>query len=659
MRVNEQFFFDGSCQVDSGCVGGSGLRKILDFSVLTKNVGDGDFRIGDPVTSSLFQTDVCSGQPVFREAVQWTLLDESGAIALEGFAGTTCIEDGAGLVNCQAQGLSVGEADLQPDGTVCPLADLTNLASGNYELVVTWDPLELIEDADRTNNEQRTSFVHDGCNGVVCGGICCPTDKCENDVCLLPDIFVDEETLIGSLSISERTFSEASCAVFEGCVNEPGDRRLLRFSTETPNTGNADLFMGTPAGNDLFEFSECHNHYHFEEYADYRLINATTGEIAATGHKQAFCLIDLSRYSPNAGPPQYNCGFQGITQGWADIYSSGLDCQWVDITGVPAGNYELEIEVNPAHIFQELNYENNVTRVPVVIPPDGNACQATPEVCGDGLDQDCDGVPDNGCEALTGLDTCLDAVDLVSSGLFTVDLTADNTAAVDSTCGGATGRDVFFRLITASDELVYLSTYGSEIDTTLTILGEDCTTASVVECSDDGCGDFSTHFAGTLAAGSYFVQVKAKDPGAVGQLQLKVQRSFCWGATEIPASGDYSGDTSVDSIDDNRPELCNGSGGGGPDDMFYFTTCPGAQPVSFSTCDNATFDTMLEVREGTCAGTAAVACSDDDNGQCGQRSTIARNLESPVGEGDSMWFLLVDGYSAAQSGPYTVTATLP
>lgn len=657
VNVQERFFFDGSCQVENNCVGASGQRKLLDFSVLTKNIGDGDFRIGDPTTSDLFQTDVCSGQPVFREALRWEIVDENDAVVLSGLTGTTCIEDGAGLVNCQAQGLSVDEADLQPDGDACPFADVTDLPGGDYELVVTWDPLELIADADRTNNQQRTTFVHDGCNGTICGGICCPTDKCENDVCLLPDIFVDQETLSNTISISERTFSEASCAVFEGCVTGSGDRRLLRFSTETPNTGNADLFMGEPAGNDLFEFSECHNHYHFEEYASYRLINRDTGEVAARGHKQAFCLIDLSRYSPNAGPRQYNCGFQGISQGWSDIYSSGLDCQWVDITGVPGGTYILEVHVNPERIFEELNYENNITQVEVVIPPDGNACQPTPEVCGDGIDQDCDDVPDNGCEPLDGLDTCLDAADLVSSGLFTVDITESNTAAVDATCGDATGRDVFFRLITASDELVYLSTYGSEIDTTLTILDENCTAAGAIECSDDGCGQSGSHFAGTLAAGSYFVQVKAKNPADTGLVSLKVQRSFCSDATEIPATGAYSGDTSVDSIDDNRPEACN-SGGSGADDLWWFTTCPGANNVSFSTC-GADFDTMLEIREGTCAGSAAVTCNDDANGECGTQSQLSDSLESGVGEGDGMWFLLVDGYNTGAVGPYTIDATLP
>ena len=42
------------------------------------------------------------------------------------------------------------------------------------------------------------------------------------------------------------------------------------------------------------------------------------------------------------------CSDQGIQAGWADVYGAHLDCQWIDVTDVPAGIYTLEIEVNPA-----------------------------------------------------------------------------------------------------------------------------------------------------------------------------------------------------------------------------------------------------------------------------------------------------------------------
>jgi hypothetical protein len=66
--------------------------------------------------------------------------------------------------------------------------------------------------------------------------------------------------------------------------------------------------------------------------------------------------------------PRYTCTNQGISAGWADTYVSTLDCQWVDVTNVPAGNYFLEITVNPDQILLESNYSNNTSTIPVTLP---------------------------------------------------------------------------------------------------------------------------------------------------------------------------------------------------------------------------------------------------------------------------------------------------
>jgi len=186
----------------------------------------------------------------------------------------------------------------------------------------------------------------------------------------LPDLGVDSNDLQQSLLIETQNFGGDSCAVVEGCVDGTGQRKLLRFNTTTPNYGPGDVFLGNPVGNPEFVYSSCHRHYHFTEYADYRLLDMG-GNIVARGHKQAFCLVDLW-HPPGMGGdarPQFpDCGFQGISAGWADVYHRGLDCQWIDITGVPSGRYVLEVQINPAHVIQEHNYENNVGRAEVTVP---------------------------------------------------------------------------------------------------------------------------------------------------------------------------------------------------------------------------------------------------------------------------------------------------
>lgn len=186
----------------------------------------------------------------------------------------------------------------------------------------------------------------------------------------LPDLGIDQEDLRQSVLIETQNFPPGHCAVYEGCVDGTGNRRLLRFNTTTPNYGPGDVFMGDPRNSTTFEYSSCHDHYHFREYADYRLLDMG-GNIVARGHKQAFCLVDL--WQPpglrgRADPQFSHCGFQGISAGWADVYHRGLDCQWIDITGVPSGRYVLEVVVNPARVIREHNYANNVARTEVVIP---------------------------------------------------------------------------------------------------------------------------------------------------------------------------------------------------------------------------------------------------------------------------------------------------
>lgn len=185
----------------------------------------------------------------------------------------------------------------------------------------------------------------------------------------LPDLTVDLPDLRSSVTLDTQTFTADHCAVVEGCVDGIGTRRLLRFNTAIPNLGPGDLFLGDPRGSSSFQYSACHEHYHFNSFADYRLLD-DRGRVVARGHKQAFCLVDLwrpsgSRARPN---PQFShCGFQGISAGWADIYHRGLDCQWIDVTAVPAGRYVLEVVVNPTGTIREADYTNNSARVEVQI----------------------------------------------------------------------------------------------------------------------------------------------------------------------------------------------------------------------------------------------------------------------------------------------------
>jgi hypothetical protein len=216
---------------------------------------------------------------------------------------------------------------------------------------------------------------------------------CEARGC--PDLVVDASRLLVG-TIEDRTFAVDHCAVDEGST-QPGARRLLRFTFTSVNIGDGDLRIGQAHQHpQWFTWGVCHGHYHFREYADYRLwtpegysawsglrqehpdarpqkLLASNPDLLAqfvAGHKQGFCAIDVWPYAP-VDPQKYtNCmDVQGVSRGWADEYGFQLDGQWIDITGLEAGLYVLEAEANPEHLYQELDYTNNSGAVYVLVPP--------------------------------------------------------------------------------------------------------------------------------------------------------------------------------------------------------------------------------------------------------------------------------------------------
>jgi hypothetical protein len=104
-------------------------------------------------------------------------------------------------------------------------------------------------------------------------------------------------------------------------------------------------------------------HHHVKDYASYELLDSTG--VVLTARKQSFCLEDTQPIQPGVASSNYSCLRQGITRGWADVYSRYLPCQWIDVTGLPSGAYTLRVVVNPKQKLPESNYDNNVFSVGV------------------------------------------------------------------------------------------------------------------------------------------------------------------------------------------------------------------------------------------------------------------------------------------------------
>ena len=191
-----------------------------------------------------------------------------------------------------------------------------------------------------------------------------------------PDLTVDPQRFASQMEIVDRFFAADDCAIAEQVVGGPGYRRLLRFDTVLMNRGDGDLVVGDRRDPNnpyapYFVFHQCHGHYHIKYFSIYELLTPDRRVVVA-GTKQGFCFEDSFKYLDGGKSHGYDCGYQGISSGWGDWYYKQLVGQWIDITGVPEGDYVVRVSINTGQyspIFDEgENRYPNVIEVPVRIP---------------------------------------------------------------------------------------------------------------------------------------------------------------------------------------------------------------------------------------------------------------------------------------------------
>jgi hypothetical protein len=282
------------------------------------------------------------------------------------------------------------------------------------------------------------------------------------------------------------------------------------------------------------------------------------------------------------------------------------------------------------------------------------ACNATAgaptaELCGDGIDQDCDG----GDPVCPSNDTPPGAIDISAGGTFTTDLSSAHDNHTVGTCGlpANGGRDVYYRFYLPAAEVIYVDTFGSNFDSVLRLYSGTCTSiASEVVCRDDSCGSLQSQQAMQLAAGNYCLIVDQYGNGQTnGALTLHFTRGGRTGIAIAAASGSQSGTTTGVS-NQTTPSACGTFNHTAPDDGYFFTMCPAdSRVVSANTCTATTWDSVVYLRTGN-AQNADTACNDDS---CALESSFTNASIA----GANLYWLVVDGYQAA-SGAYTLSYTM-
>ena len=134
-------------------------------------------------------------------------------------------------------------------------------------------------------------------------------------------------------------------------------------------TSDTGATVTKPAG--ACEFHPEHGHFHYEDLVSFTLYTASNGAIGqqvGNGLKESFCLGDDDYFGyastgPNGprefvGQPGCNLPSQtgpsgayvleGISPGWGDVYTWDTPDQYINITGVAPGTYDLVEKTNPS-----------------------------------------------------------------------------------------------------------------------------------------------------------------------------------------------------------------------------------------------------------------------------------------------------------------------
>jgi hypothetical protein len=205
--------------------------------------------------------------------------------------------------------------------------------------------------------------------------------------------YTPDGTFANSCYLDETAeFGSTRCLRFDNDIHNVGKGPLILRFNYTPEdfTDNCEMAQEVistdatafdrPAG--PCEFHKQHGHFHYKNMAIYQLFPVGAGGVpgstpVATSHKVGFCTIDVDNYNfgqparlqrprtysfptcniPNAYTTElsptspYFPGevpeYMGISPGWGDIYTWDLPGQYIDVSNVGDGTYEVVSRSDP------------------------------------------------------------------------------------------------------------------------------------------------------------------------------------------------------------------------------------------------------------------------------------------------------------------------
>ena len=397
--------FDG---FGDGIIDGGGYELTLNGEILATN---GDFGLTESVEINCPEGTSCSkaipieeGKQVAPQADSWYVFmpDSIGTYTISTCDANNCDTQIWVYDRCESVQVGDNEGFIFFNDDACGIQAAVNalLDAGRSYLIRISDkgddcndqpiPWSLTYNGPIIGCTDPTSCNY---NPLATGddGSCIPQGNpdCPNG----PDLSIREDILRSSMKV-DIIDNQDDCLINEGCLKGFGRREVIRFTTRFENIGEQDYYIGAPSTeSNQFTFDNCHNHFHYDNYAEYLLYN-DNGDRLPAGFKSGFCVVDLLCTSGNN---KYGCNNMGLTVGCSDEYNSTLDCQWIDVTDYPDGNYTFIARVNwgnqPDLVGRvEKNLTNNWSQACLTLDrSSGNLVATVAETCP--IIEDCEGTP--------------------------------------------------------------------------------------------------------------------------------------------------------------------------------------------------------------------------------------------------------------------------